>query len=732
MNPPTLSPNPARATNEIEQHRLAVRRNPRDANAHALLGIALLRQRTTEQELADGVACLQRALVLNPKIKGLHAVLAAALFDLGQYEDAAAAYRQALRFLDAIDLHQGLADALRRLGRHEEAEASARRVAELAPNEAAGLLTLANVLHASGRRDELVAVLERVLALDPDNVNARYDLGHLLYGMHRLEASLDCLREVVARNPQHAKAQHFLGLCLRGLRRYAEAAAALERAAALAPDNADPLADLGATLQLAGDLPQAMAVLGRALALAPQHPVGLRALIHCHFAMGEWQKTLQLTRDLVAIDASADAHSMLLFILSHCCLDGDELTREHFAFGERLEPQLLALRQPHPNQPDPGRQLRIGIVSADLYNHAVTRFVAPVFEALKDSPLLALHVFYNNTVEDHLTHQMRSEAAGWHSIVQLDDDAAERLIREQEIDILIDLSGHSAMNRLPLFARKPAPVQATWIGYAGTTGLRAMDYMLSDRFMVPAGRFDGQFTEKIVSLPLGAPFLPDPAAPPVNELPALANGYITFGSFHRASKLSREVIAHWAKLLHAVPDAKMLLGGLETGIDDVLVDWFAAEGIPRERLLLRKRSNMHGYLKQHYEVDVCVSPFPYTGATTVGHALWMGVPTLATVGATNPSHAVAVFMAHLGLGSFITESDDTYVKLGLFLSQNLPTLATMRATMRERFLKSALGYPGVAAAGLELALRKMWQRWCAGEAPVPLRVDLAELAPAAS
>ena len=171
----------------------------------------------------------------------------------------------------------------------------------------------------------------------------------------------------------------------------------------------------------------------------------------------------------------------------------------------------------------------------------------------------------------------------------------------------------------------------------------------------------------------------------------------------------------------------MLLGGLQSGIDDVLVDWFVAEGIPRERLLLRERSGVYDYLKQHYEVDICLSPFPYTGATTIGHALWMGVPTLATVGATNPSHAAAVFMAHLGLGTFITENDDTYVKLGVFLSQNADALAAMRATMRERFLKSVLGYPGVAAAGLELGLRKMWQRWCAGQEPAPLRVDLAEL-----
>jgi protein O-GlcNAc transferase len=256
-----------------------------------------------------------------------------------------------------------------------------------------------------------------------------------------------------------------------------------------------------------------------------------------------------------------------------------------------------------------------------------------------------------------------------------------------------------------------------------------MDYLLCDRFQLPEGRYDDQFSEQIVRLPMGTPFLPEVGAPPVNSLPALSNGYITFGSFHRASKLSRPVIARWARLLHAVPDSRMLLGGIQAGIDELLIGWFEAEGIARDRLLLRPRAPTNEYMAQHHEVDICLCPFPYTGSTTIGNALWMGVPTLATVGDTNPSYAATVFMSHLGLNTFITEDEETYVRLGVFLSQNLSALAAMRATMRDRFLKSVLGYPGVAAAGLELALRRMWQRWCEGEAPAALRIELSDLIP---
>ncbi|WP_075794967.1 tetratricopeptide repeat protein [Massilia putida] len=708
---------------DIKQYRRAVQLTPRDARAHALLGLALLK----DVQLDEGIACLRRALELNPKLRDLRALLAAALLEGERYEEAADAFRQALHFEDDAELHRGLANSLVRLQRAQEAEPSARRAVELAPHSIPALLCLASTLHGQGNFEDTAAVFRQVLALDPEQVDAQYDLGDMLYRLNRHDEAIECYRAVVARRPGHVNAHRHMGLSHRHLRQHEAALACLERAVELVPDNVGILCDFGATLQMNGNLDKAAPILRKALAIDTDNEHALRALAHTCFTLGEWQEALGLSRRLLEVCPTPETHSMLLFILSHCCLDPDELTREHFGFGERWEATLRTQWQPHPNDRDPMRQLRVGFVSADLYNHAVSHFIAPLFQSLKGNPAVALHVYYNNTFDDAISREMRANVAVWRPIADLDDDAAERLIRADGIDILIDLSGHSARNRLPLFARKPAPIQATYIGYAGTTGLRSMDYILCDQFLVPEGRYDNQFTEQIVRLPSGALFLPEPSAPPVNELPALKNGYLTFGSFHRASKLSRDVIAHWAKLLHAVPDARMLLGGLQSGIDDRLIDWFELEGIPRERLLLRPRAPVHEYLKQHYDVDVCLSPFPYTGSTTIGHALWMGVPTLAATGPTNPSHAAAVFMVHLGLGSFITEDDDTYVKLGVFLAQNTQTLALMRMSMRQRMTDSILGYPDVAAAGLALALRKMWLRWCNGQGAAPLQVRLAEL-----
>ncbi|MCC2971778.1 glycosyltransferase family 41 protein [Massilia sp. IC2-476] len=707
----------------LDQHRRAVRRNPRDANAHALLGLGLLRARQLEQ----GVVSLRRALELNQKVRGLQGVLAAALFELGRFEEAVAAYRAALRFENGIDLQQGLADALLRLGRAPEAEAPARRAAGLAPDNVSVLLSLGNTLHKLEHTEEAATVFARIVQLDPTLVDARYDLGLLLVILGRHADASACFRTVLEMQPTHAGALLQLGRSCRTQKLHKEAVACLTRLLELSPDNTEILVELGGAMRQSGDLAGAASQMRRALELTPDDTQAMYGLLGACFSMGEWELALQLARQALERAPSAAAHSVMLFILSHCCMDAEELTREHLAFAERWEAPLRALRQPHPNGRDPRRRLRVGIVSGDLYDHAVTNFIAPVFEAFKDSESVALYAYYNNTIEDVMSAQLRECAAGWRQIARMDDEAAERLIREDEIDILVDLAGHSALNRLTLFARKPAPIQCTWIGYAGTTGLEAMDYVLCDQFATPIDRFESQFSEKIVCLPLGAPFTSATHAPPVNPLPALSNGYITFGSFHRLNKLNRDVVRLWSRLLHAVPNAKMLLGGMQNGTDEVVTAWFAEQGIPRERLILRPRTHVYGFLEQHHEVDICLCPFPYSGSTTIGHALYMGVPTLATVGETSASHASVSLLAHLGLGDFIASNEEAYIALGVFLSQNFSALAAMRATMRDRFGKSLLGYPGIVAASVDHAWRMMWERWCAGESAAALRVRLSDL-----
>ena len=304
---------------------------------------------------------------------------------------------------------------------------------------------------------------------------------------------------------------------------------------------------------------------------------------------------------------------------------------------------------------------------------------------------------------------------GWRDVAGMSDDGLEASIRADAIDILVDLSGHTAHNRLPLLARKPAPIQATWIGYPGTTGLQAVDYYLTDQHILPPGQYDHQFTEKLVYLPVSAPFQPMLDAPAIAPLPAWANGYVTFGSFNRISKIGRPVVAAWGALLRAVPTARLLVAGVPaSGSADQLLAWLGEEGVDAARVSLHPRSNMATYLALHAQVDVALDTFPYSGGTTTLHALWMGVPTLTVAGDTAAGRQTVCILEHTELQAFIAQDADDFVRKGAGFADDLLGLAPLRASLRDRVALPDSDDMHRVADGVENALRMMWRRWCDG------------------
>jgi predicted O-linked N-acetylglucosamine transferase (SPINDLY family) len=356
----------------------------------------------------------------------------------------------------------------------------------------------------------------------------------------------------------------------------------------------------------------------------------------------------------------------------------------------------------------------------------VASFIAPIFRSLAGQPGLSLHAYHNFPAHDHVTAELRALVPQWRDIAELDDVAVERLIRADGIDILIDLSGPTAYNRLPVFARKPAPLQATWIGYPGTTGLSTIDYLLTDRHLVPPGRFDEQFTEKLAYLPLSAAFMPSPRAPALLPPPALKNGYLTFGSFNRLSKFGPHVIAVWGKLLRALPDARLVLAGMPEGGSgyEQMRGWLQDAGIAPERVRFHPRMAMDDYLALHNEIDLCLDTFPYSGGTTTFHALYMGVPTLTLAGKTMAGRQTVCVLEHNKLTQFIAEDAEDFVRKGIAASRDLAGLAELRARLRaDSPLWAADAVPRIAN-GLENALRLMWERWCAELPPVSFEAPL--------
>lgn len=593
-----------------------------------------------------------------------------------------------------------LGSVLHELGQREESLAIQIKITDMRPDDHEAHFNLACEYHQQGKLDESVRSYVRALGIQPNNALAYLNMSAILKTMGLATESEMYSRQAIAIRPDMATAHNNLGNALQGQGRLIEAQASYEHSLVLQPDNPDTLNNLAITLKDQGHWREANDTFRRALKIKP-----------------EW----------------AAAHSNLLYCMSHDVhIEPHTLHAEHLAFGDAFEKPLRDTWQPHTNAKEPYRILQIGFVSADFYDHALTNFLEPVFEALSQKPGLVMHAYYTHIIEDAANARMKKHFTHWHGVSHLAPGNLATQIRADGIDILFDLTGHTAHNRLLTFARKPAPIQVSWLGYLGTTGLQAIDFYLCDKFWVPAGELDWQFTEKMAYLPSAMAFQPSEQAPAINALPALVNGHITFGSFNRPNKLNESVIILWSMLLREVPNARMVLGGIPLDSEETLRQIFAHEGIAQDRLTFFSRSNLVNYLTLHHQVDLCVDSFPYGGGATTANAAWMGVPTLSLAGETPPSRFGSAMTHQLGLDGFIATDIDDFIAKGRHWAENLQQLASIRTGLRERFSASPLGQPAQLAEHLEKKLRLMWQSWCHELPPVTEQVepDYVEIAPA--
>ncbi|WP_061533945.1 tetratricopeptide repeat protein [Collimonas arenae] len=603
--------------------------------------------------------------------------------------------------------------------RHAEAEKIIHWLPSQFPQDGSCWKLLGLTLWQQRRFEQALPPMLKAVKLLPRDAESQRNLGITQLALKRYGEAEASLRSSIEISPTYAEAHNSLGITLYETGRLDEAQACYRRVLQLRPDFADSYNNLANILKETGHLSEAAEMYSRFLQTHPDH-AGVHDHVGCIlFELGRFDEAEVSFRQALDIAPGyACAHSNLLFCTSNNAdVSPAELFAEHLRFAEQFEAPLRPHWPAHTNSREPERRLQIGLVSGDLRNHAVAFFLEPILAKLASNTALSIHAYSNHVIHDAVSQRLQSHVAHWHAIADLSDAALAEKIIADRIDILIDLSGHTGSNRLLTFARKPAPVQASWIGYPGSTGLRAMDYFFSDSCLLPPGQFDDQFTEKLAYLPASATFLPNPDAPPVNALPALDNGYLTFGSFNRPSKLNPGVIALWSQLLRAIPNARMLLGAMPTDGDNTqLISWFAAEGIAVDRLDFHPRAGMADYLTLHQQVDFCLDTFPYAGGTTTLHALWMGVPTLTLAGNTVAGRSGAGILAQVGLDQFIAQSAEEFVRNGLTWAGNPAALAEIRSSLRERFISSPYSQPATVANGLAAALRTMWQRWCKDEA----------------
>ena len=659
----------------VTHFRRALEINPTYADAWYNLGNALQNQGLLE----EAIAAYRRALELKPQYPQAGNNLGNALRDLGQIEEAIAAYRRALRVNPNLpEIHTNLGNVLRDRGELDEAIAAYRRALQLKPDFPEAHLHLGSALAKLGRLDEAIAAHRRALQFKPGYPEAQNELGNALRDRGRLEEAIAAYRDAIQLQSHFPEAYNNLGNALRDRRQFEEAIAACRRALELKPDLQEAHGTLGAALAGQGELDEAIAVFRNALRIRPEDAGTHSNLVSTlHFHPDHTTRTI-----------------------------AQEQQRWNRQFGAPLKPLIL----PHANR-GPERPLRIGYVSPDFRNHVVGRNLLPLFQC-HDSRNFEILCYSGVGRPDKLTEQFRRRARQWRSTVGVSDEALAEMIRRDGVDILVDLSQHMAGNRLPMFARQPAPIQISFAGYPESAGLEAIEYRISDRYL-EEGSADGEAgSEEQVCL-IDSFWCYDPcgADVEVNALPAGESGNITFGCLNNFCKVNEPLLNLWARVLGKVADSGLVLLAGPGKRRERTLEFLEREGVDAARVEFVEFRPHREYLESYHRLDIVLDTFPYNGHTTSLDALWMGVPVVTLAGETTVSRAGLSQLSNLGLPELIARSEAEYVNIAEGLARNLPRLAKLRSTLRARMENSLLMDAPRFARNIETVYQSIWQAW---------------------
>ncbi|MEO8008776.1 MAG: tetratricopeptide repeat protein, partial [Betaproteobacteria bacterium] len=661
-----------------KSYQAALAIEPADVYANYNFGRLLF----SKNALAEAEPLLRRATEGNPDFVDARVVLSRLLESKNDLGGAAAELEQALR---------------------------------IRPDYFGALCNYADVLMKQHRTDDAVSALRRAVAAQPRDFDANFKLAYLLVDSGKAAEAERLLQQALRSKPDSLDAHAMLVNAYLAQGNLADAATEAETALKLRPDWLDLLFDYGLILKRLARPVEAQAVFRRAIEIDRTYVRAYQMLGAVLISQCRIQDALEVFNDGRKHCADAfDLESPEMFALN--CRDDisiDDLFARHADYGRRLEQLYPARFEPFDHVPDPSRRLRIGYISGDFQYHVVPQFLLPLLEE-RDRSAFEVYCYSTGDTSDKITERLRSLADVWQDAARKSANEVADLIHRDRIDILVDLAGHSGVPNLRVFAQRPAPVQATWVGYLNTTGLTRIQYRISDNHCDPPGLTDRYHTEKLVRLP-HSQWCFRPFAEVECEVNAAfeRNGYLTFGSFNQTVKITPAVRKMWGDILTQVPDSRLLVVGVVD--NDAREDLFADlenAGVDRARITMLPYIPIEEYYRSFGRVDIALDTTPFSGGTTTCDALWMGTPVITVPGVRSWSRSAASVLTTLGLRDWIAESQEDYVRRAVQFARNPSIIAELRASLRSRMLASPLMDRKQFTRDMEQAYRRMWQSWC--------------------
>lgn len=574
------------------------------------------------------------------------------------------------------------------------------------------LLEKAQNAFKTNKPHEAAEWLHKVLSQDPENHLANYILGLIAAGDSENGPALKYLEKAASLCSDDPKIFYNYGLVLQRTAQYNKAINQYEKALSLDPDYIQVLNNYSAALLITGELTKAEAAARKIINIDPSHVdphVNLGNILKdggfINEALESYNNALTLQPDNVI------AGSNMLLCMCYSTHNAETIFNEHRAWEHRISKSSSQESITYTDLDPDKSPLRIGYISADFKTHSVAFYIEQILENHDPSQF---EIFCYSDVQnpDPVTLRLKKLPMKWRPISGMDNDKVLEIIRKDDIDTLVDLSGHAGKNRLPLFLLKAAPLQINYLGYPNTTGLSQMDYRLTDSWADPDGQ-EKYYTENLYHLPQGfLCYKPSKLSPPVSEIPAAKNGFITFGSFNNLPKVSIETIDVWAKILKAIEQSRLMIKTKpfnDASVKERYKNLFAQKGVDIDRLLFTEYSpSLEKHLSFYHHVDIGLDTFPYNGTTTTCEALWMGVPVITLAGDHHRGRVGVSIMSRIGLTGMVADSTERYIALALFLASDLERLSKLRLGLRSTLAQSPLCDGKSFTKMLEKAYREMW------------------------